>query len=131
MKAADIVHTLKAAREYLSDRKRWIQYHWATTKNGFPLSGGADPDVEHVCMIGAVEKVRGVNFNHTDNKLLYDPVVAALGVAVLYTQPWVFNDSPRTSYEDVMAGYDKAIEQQCEIVRKEAREAGLEVEDKK
>lgn len=91
---------LKAARELLSDPKRWTQYRLARDENG------NEAEVENgcsFCMLGAIAKVSNVdpytNYN-TVCDVLYDVMPMGLGIGE-------FND--RSTHAEVLAIMDKAI----------------------
>jgi len=104
-KAASLVKTLTEAKQKISEPSRWCKYEL------FDISG-------RCCAVGAIYKTTGENLN------AYHNAVDALekGLPGIYDHVPSYNDRNGTKHADIMALYDRAIEKQCEIVRKEAEQ---------
>lgn len=114
-KAAEVVQVLTAARQTISKRENWMKGEFCNKGH----RGGCANDYEisdQFCAIGAVRKA--------NRGLMHLPAEKAISMAVAGTEETfftpMFNDSPTTGHQDVLAKFDLAIEQQCKIVREEA-----------
>lgn len=94
------VEALKAARELISDPKRWTQHHFSATTDGTPCDS-QDPDARRFCALGAILRVRGVPL-HAD-RYLDEAGKKLFGMNVDQV-----NDT--LQHDDVLQMFDKAIQ---------------------
>lgn len=123
-RAKEAVSVLSNVKAYLSIPGKWIKKRLAVDVNGHPLNGGNDPRADRVCLLGAIQKATKTYC------VLHHPATEAIGQACGDFEVFPFNDRASTTHADAMAAIDLAIEQQCSIVRREAKASGLDVEDK-
>lgn len=104
---------LRKAREHLSDPRKWIK---GALRHGY---------TDRVCSIGAVHYAAGYYKSPLCSEYEQDAhsnAMEILGASVPGRNIDIFNDRPRTKHEDVLKVFDKAIENACEVVRKEVGE---------
>ena len=95
-----VLETLKAAREQIVTEDRWCQNALAIDKDGFQISPRADKACRW-CIIGAIEAVQE-NMDITCKTIAF--LDKRLGCDVEH-----FNDSPLTTYQDVIGFLDGVI----------------------
>lgn len=136
VKAAEVVKVLTEARQIISAPRNWTKGHWrvydedkfcpASEEEAYLVS-------DKFCSLGAI-------YRRNPNKIgeIYEPAVEALASVVPHrfydshdkrATVFSFNDSASTSHEEVLAAFDKAIEQQCKIVREEAEKDDSHLSD--
>ena len=109
---------LIAAKAVIADEKRWIKRQLAVDSRGVAAHVGGEAAV-CFCAVGAIERVAYMNPKARPNDvtqedlasfratLALQSVVKGLGHNAIH----LFNDNVLTKHSDVMAAFDKAIEQ--------------------
>ena len=94
---------LRAARELLSDRKRWIKGDLALNAEGDSVFWGFDPQAVCWCSIGAIEHAIG-----RDDYQVRRSSIDFLAYAVdKFVPDW--NDAKRRKHAEIIEGFTKAI----------------------
>jgi hypothetical protein len=94
---------LTAARALLAEPERWTQREYARNSSGFPV-GACDPSATCFCMIGAIKRAGGFEY---DARIPLD-VIAHLRAAIATRDQTNWNDT--RSHADVLRAMDRAIE---------------------
>lgn len=94
------IEVLRAAREVISDPKRWTQGHFARTVEGL-LASADSPVAASWCAIGAVRKVC---LEIDDRFHAYEALEAVIPENVA---DW--NDDPVRTHAEVLTAFDRAI----------------------
>lgn len=105
------LETLIAARELLSDEKRWTRGVYARDADGDGRAA-ASPNAVCWCSMGAVGKITNhPSPGHFDsiNRLL---LIALRELGFTHRSIGAFNDDLATSHADVLAVFDRAIERE-------------------
>ncbi len=100
---------LQAARDLLSDPKRWTQGIFARRENGSTCSTFA-PEAFSFCSRGALIKVRpddAVFQSYAEAYAFLEKCVPEVYVGTEPVAHW--NDHPDTTHAEVLAVFDKAI----------------------
>ncbi|MGO7308731.1 hypothetical protein ACCS91_33290 [Rhizobium ruizarguesonis] len=100
---------LTAGRELLSNPDHWTKGVLARDKKGESI-GPFDPKASCFCTIGAIHKVVGPQQSELKRQVVGYLIEALDTVHKVSAVVSAFNDHPKTSHEQVLELWDKAIE---------------------
>jgi hypothetical protein len=117
----EVVRILRSARDILVKPGVWIKGHMALKNHRI-----SNPDVaDQVCSLGAIAKAdlraKPLSRERLSQERLTAGLILARSLPSLWRSVPSFNDSSDTTLPDVLKVFDKAIENACEAVRKEAK----------
>lgn len=103
--ARGAVKLLRSARDFLkANPDKWCKDHYAVDLSGKSTAPTA-ATAHKFCMLGAMYKF-------SSQPSLYRTRAIEVITDVVNTSPAFFNDDPKTTLDDVISAYDKAITQE-------------------
>lgn len=94
------LHILVCAREILSDPDHWTKGTLARTKTN-KMTTTSNPAACRYCSMGAIVKCSGNIYEENDATIILEEAIGGNIIA--------FNDNVRTTHDDLMKMWDKAI----------------------
>lgn len=105
----DIKNYLIQARELIQNEKNWCKLAPARNKSG-ACTYLDSPEACKFCAIGALAKVAEANNGRFHNNLVYSMTLDHLSKQLDWKSITEFNDDPKTTHQDILSLFDKAIQ---------------------